>query len=268
MTKIFDSSGYVEGNTKHHYGVTIDLNNPTTGVVSNNDIPWLHEMFDDAIDLAWEEHKVECNKDQHDECGYEGYGTMLIGAWQAIDLKPLSKFERIKVEKAALFKVGDTAFALWFDADGKRILADVGDDSNSPKKPADLKEQFSAIVGETTTQVVWSTTVRRVHAMCSPCYPGQADVKPPHETFKVGDIVRHTKGSKAVANGYILYAQKAMDMVVLREAERANTAAEWKLCVTYVDTPGDKEGIDIEIDQLELVDGYLAYDLPSDYYKE
>jgi hypothetical protein len=39
----------------------------------------------------------------------------------------------------------------------------------------DQTGEYSAIVGEIYTQVVWSRTTKKC-ALCSPCYPGQADL--------------------------------------------------------------------------------------------
>ena len=148
--------------TIQHYGVTVDLEKPTTGVVQNNHVEWLHE--EQGIDLAWEEHVKECKgqcgacdcrhegeedkececegvedhqhdpTDSHDYCGPDTQGTLLIGSWKK-------------------------------DAEGL-----YEPDPDAPNA------EFAAIVGEVYTQVVWSKTVVRVKSLCSPCYPGQADV--------------------------------------------------------------------------------------------
>lgn len=156
--------------TKRHYGVTIDLDEPTTGVITNHVPEFLGDAICDGIDLAWEEHretcKGECNQcrcnhegdkcscsphfglrngvtqdhaydpceDEHDGCGPDERGDVLIGSWKK-------------------------------DADGKW----------EPDPDAEGAE-YAAIVREIYTQVVWSKTVVRVRSLCSPCFPGQADV--------------------------------------------------------------------------------------------
>ena len=139
--RTYTSSGYRDENSTYHYGVTIRHDTPTTGVISNNAIEWLHEETADGIDLSWEnrlsdfeqEHGREPTDEERDDAwmGFDwGSSTYLIGSWTK-------------------------------SADG------VYD----PDKSGD----FSAIVGEIYTQVVWSKTVTRA-ALCSPCFPGQADI--------------------------------------------------------------------------------------------
>ena len=171
--RTYTSSGYVDKKQGviSHYGVVIDAEKPTTGVVSINSAEYIDdEMFGgDAIDLAWEEHQAECkgmcaechcshydggcdchfplwnarpdsstSKDheydptgEHDGCGPEERGTILIGSWKK-------------------------------DEDGLWV--------------ADESGEYSAIVGETDIQVVWSRHVKHGVNLCSPCYPGQADL--------------------------------------------------------------------------------------------
>jgi hypothetical protein len=64
----------------NHYGITIDTENPITGVLTNWKAEWLEEdIFENAIDLAWEDHLEECKEEDHDFCGPEERGTVLIG---------------------------------------------------------------------------------------------------------------------------------------------------------------------------------------------
>jgi hypothetical protein len=83
----YKSWGKTDGKRATHYGVAIDLDKPTTGVVSLNSVEHiLDELYNgDAIDLAWEEHLSECEKDDHDRCGPDERGTILIGAWKKGD---------------------------------------------------------------------------------------------------------------------------------------------------------------------------------------
>ncbi len=142
MTKEYTTSGYRTPTTICHYGVTIQRDQPTTGVIHNHSVEFLSdEIFDvDSIDLAWEDHLADCDDEDHDHCGPDSMGTVLIGGW-------------IK------------------DSDGRY----------SPDK----ESEYSAIVGEVNTQVVWSRHTDRA-ALCSPCYPGQADLETP------GDVLAFT----------------------------------------------------------------------------
>lgn len=67
---------------KMHYGVSIDTDKPTTGVLANNKVEWLGDELMDGIDLAWEEHLKECKEDEHDRCGPDQQGDILIGTWK------------------------------------------------------------------------------------------------------------------------------------------------------------------------------------------
>ena len=40
----------------------------------------------------------------------------------------------------------------------------------------DFNGEYAAIVRESVVQVVYSKYVTKVYSLCSPCYPGQADV--------------------------------------------------------------------------------------------
>ena len=138
--RIYTSSGYVEGTTTHHYGVTLDHNEPTTGVMIAHHSMALLDSTYDGIDLAQEEHEAECDICQGIEegsicdwadAGYER-GTVLAGDW--------------KKDEGGLWDP---------DKDGTK--------------------GYSAIVGETYAQIVWSKYTTRAR-LCSPCFPGQCDL--------------------------------------------------------------------------------------------
>ena len=132
-----------ENGVINHYGVLLDLNTPTTGVYSNNQIEFLMDELYDGINLTFEEwfedHIITCENCQNDEyCDelefYESYNdTYLIGSW----IK--NKYNLYEPDKSG---------------------------------------EYSAIVGEIYTQVIWSKYFGR-GALCSPCYPGQVDVDTP-----------------------------------------------------------------------------------------
>lgn len=147
----YTTSGYRSGDPINnptgstcHYGVTVHHDKPTTGVIQNNAIEWLHDETMEGIDITWEtwlaefedEHGREPNDEERDDandgCSCSEY---LIGDWN---------------------KCSDGTYA---------------PSKHGPKG-------FSAMVGEIYTQVIWSKTTERC-ALCSPCFPGQADIGTP-----------------------------------------------------------------------------------------
>lgn len=162
----FTSWGKKQGTSASHWGVSLDLTKPTTGVFNLSTPEFIgDEMFaQGAIDLAWEEHVEECkgmcsqcrcnhegdkcdcysfssrpivagheydpDEDEHEGCGPQERGTVLIGSWKK-------------------------------DEDGKYVPDESG--------------EYAAICNEIYGQVVWSRHVKHC-APCSPCYPGQADL--------------------------------------------------------------------------------------------
>lgn len=63
----------------------------------------------------------------------------------------------------------------WWDSSQDTML--IGDwikDKND-QYDYDPNGEYAAIVNETTVQVIYSKHVRKNVALCSPCYPGQAD---------------------------------------------------------------------------------------------
>jgi hypothetical protein len=141
----YTSSGFREGTKAYVYGVTLDTEIPTTGVIGNNEIcQFISDEIcsGDAIDLGWEdaiaefeaEHGREPDDDETDEMAMcDVSGPHLIGDWKQND-------------DDGLWEPDETGSA-----------------------------GFSALVREDVTQVLWSKTVTRANH-CSPCYPGQADI--------------------------------------------------------------------------------------------
>ncbi len=196
--RTYTSWGSKQGRAASHWGVKVDLDKPTTGVVQNNHVEFLYEDADQGIDLAWEEHLAECRgqcskchcnhdsppvpdegaepdngkcecyratpghaydpSDDHDGCGPEEQGTVLAGSW--VKVYPPGHPEHTTL-----------------DAWGKRIF-EVGSKPNLYGYVPDREGEYAAIVGEIYAQVVWSKRVVRVRSLCSPCFPGQADVDP------------------------------------------------------------------------------------------
>ena len=72
--------------TVNHWGVWVSSDTPITGVESNNRIFWLGEELNNGIDLAYEEHILECDQCQKDETceiveNWEYSEDILIGDW-------------------------------------------------------------------------------------------------------------------------------------------------------------------------------------------
>lgn len=131
----------------------IENPDPITGVINlnNTNMAFSEELYD-CINATWEdafeEHRktcknINCRKGDHedfkDTWDEDGSDTRLVGQWQ--------------IDENGCWAPNKTV------AEGQT---------------EDLP--YAAIVRETVAQVVWSATTVRVRAMCSPCYPGQADL--------------------------------------------------------------------------------------------
>lgn len=145
-----------------HYGFTVNSDSPVTGVVQNNRIEFLdEEMFGDgAIDLAWVEHRENCKGQcEHCHCNHDGE-KCFCGHKGTHEYEP----QEDEHEFCGPESSGDVLIGSWKLVDGKYEPDETGD--------------YAAIVRESVTQVVWSKTTKKA-ALCSPCYPGQADLDTP-----------------------------------------------------------------------------------------
>ena len=150
MTREYTSWGWRDKDNKvsSHYSMLIDHDTPVTGVIQANTVEWLSdEIFGgDSVDLGWEEYLAEFEAEHGREPTDE------------------------ENDEASMGMEGSTHL--------------IGDWRKLPKgayeEVKDGPKGFSAIVGETYTQVVWSKTTTRA-ALCSPCFPGQADIGTPGE---------------------------------------------------------------------------------------
>lgn len=71
----------------NHWGVYVDSEKPITGVLLARDPEWLLDIaYDSGIDLGWEEHLKECDREEHDFCE-AGEAFFLIGFRQCLDGK-------------------------------------------------------------------------------------------------------------------------------------------------------------------------------------
>lgn len=150
--------------TVYHWGKWVDSEVPTTGVVdSNSPAHLMEEVFSDsAINLSFERSWKEF---------YRGK----LGAYQKVrgrenkapSARLVAKWEDEHSEEYNMGAYGSGETYLI----GKWIV-----DSEGEYAP-DLEGEYAAIVNfdSFTVQVVHSKWVRRC-ALCSPCYPGQADL--------------------------------------------------------------------------------------------
>lgn len=121
--------------TTNHYGKFVDSEVPVTGVHSIHDIDWEWYDFGEEICLTCMEIADKMSVGDSLEDGMDDY--------------PECDSSHTKI-------IGG-----WIEV-------------NRLYEP-DKTSEFSAIVRETTIQVVWSTTLHR-GALCSPCYPGEVDL--------------------------------------------------------------------------------------------
>lgn len=122
---------------KNHYGVWVDEKTPITGVISSHNVEWIHNEVYDSIDLLLESHIAECNDCLNDlDCDILEY-------WE------LDGDNTILIGK-------------WFK-------------NNDGLYEPDSEGEYSALWSGNIIQVVHSKFVSR-NTLCSPCYPGQADI--------------------------------------------------------------------------------------------
>lgn len=122
----------------NHYGHTVNSEIPVTGVLSSNSIAW--EWVNDDTCLTCEDIYKDIQEDESiDEDDKE------------------SECDSVGCDSAHTKIMGD-----WIkDSNGKYIPDETG--------------EFSAIINESTVQVVWSKFTTTGN-LCSPCYPGQVDL--------------------------------------------------------------------------------------------
>lgn len=135
-----NDSIYVERNgVYNHWGIWVDPETPITGVISNNQvIQFLVDEIFDGIDLDWIEHVESSEHDLDDP-----------------DYCDICEF--------------------WDMSQSTILIGDWIRDSNG-LYDYDPMGEYAAIVRESTTQVVYSKYTRKA-GLCSPCYPGQADME-------------------------------------------------------------------------------------------
>ena len=155
----------------NHYGVTVDSEEPTTGVFQNNRVDWLGDEMAGGTDLdylsAYDDvvadriSKIQNLIDGYDHChDYSRLQALVLdldGDVPELDClesnQSIIGFHQVKVKEDAWH---------WFDNLGYGYAPDP-------------EAEYSAIIGEVYTQVVKSKWAIK-GALCSPCYPGQVDV--------------------------------------------------------------------------------------------
>lgn len=116
------------------------MNSPIVGVISSHNVAW--EFVDDEICPTCEE-------------AYE------------------------EIEISGMDEADIDAFACTIECfDHTKLIGDWKKDADGLYEP-DTEKEFAAIITSSSfncVQVVWSKYTREVRAMCSPCFPGQADL--------------------------------------------------------------------------------------------
>lgn len=139
----------------NHWGIWVDPSKPITGVIALNQVSQFvgdQISMSNAIDLAYIEAKNEFIREFQNKIAKE------TGIFRMPTDQELEEFNN-EVEDLQ----GDWLIGSWkLDQFGKYEHDEDG--------------EFSAIVREDVVQVIWSKYVTKCSNLCSPCYPGQADV--------------------------------------------------------------------------------------------
>ena len=154
--RVYNSSGYTQGNTRQHWGIVANRETPCTGVLSLNSAPdWLFDEQCNGIDLGYEDAHADWEAAHRDECEDIAAGEEC--SCESPDFGP--------------------------DCSGPRLIGAWKQDSQGRWEPDELDPAhngYAAIIRESVVQVVWSKHTTRAR-MCSPCYPGQADLDSPDD---------------------------------------------------------------------------------------
>jgi hypothetical protein len=136
--------------TVNHYGKWVDQSVPVTGVISFNDVSQFvsDEIQSNGIDLQYEEALQEFLTAYNNEHNCEP------------DDEAMDEFNN----------------SMDGCDSGDYLIGDWCKDRDGLYEP-DKEEGYSAIVRESVVQVVWSKYVTTCKSLCSPCYPGQCDVR-------------------------------------------------------------------------------------------
>lgn len=150
----------------NHWGITVDSGKPITGVISCNSAEWLSEESQNGIDLGYEQY-IEQARSEHEHYPRRGFGEGGPGC---------------NCEDSTECSCGgcETCDSLGEDyddcGDGTYLIGSWKTADDGKYEP-DTSGEYAAIyrAGSNVTQVVWSKFASRA-ALCSPCYPGQANL--------------------------------------------------------------------------------------------
>jgi len=138
----------MENKMVNHWGKWVNPDVPVTGVISLNDV--IQFVSDELT-----------------------FGTNLTAADALQDYieSHINHYNR-KPNRISIDKFWDQ----WEDQPSDNwIIGDWKKDKDGLYEP-DITGEYAAIVRESVVQVIWSKYVTKVKNLCSPCYPGQADV--------------------------------------------------------------------------------------------
>jgi hypothetical protein len=124
--------------TTNHYGKWVSNDKPITGVIGINELGqvFFDELYSNGINLTYEEY-IRDNPEN------------------------LTREELDNLD-------------FWDSSSDTFLIGDWIKDKND-QYDYDPKGEYAAIVNEDTVQVIYSKYIRENVALCSPCYPGQAD---------------------------------------------------------------------------------------------
>ncbi len=124
--------------TVNHWGKWVSSDKPITGVIGINELgqAFFDELYSNGIDITYEEY-IEDNPED------------------------LTQDELDNMD-------------CWDSSQDTYLIGDWIKDENGQYN-YDPNGEYAAIVNEQTVQVIYSIHIRNNVALCSPCYPGQAD---------------------------------------------------------------------------------------------
>lgn len=132
----------------NHWGKWVDTEKPTTGVISLNAVvQFVSDEMYNGINLTAENAEKEYRQAHFEKYHHHPNSISMQKFWDQ-----------------------------WEDqGDDNWIIGSWKKDSEGLYEP-DESGEYAAIVREDVVQVVFSKYVTKVKSLCSPCYPGQADV--------------------------------------------------------------------------------------------
>lgn len=157
---------------RNHYGCSVDSEKPVVGVVTNHQPEFLCEdISSHGIDIDLEEYLSSCESGNDEEAVVDIWesGAMIVG-FKEWDYKTHFSNPDMTTADVLAFIY---QFQPWAIVVGDKVFV-----------PDDVWD-YQAICGDVCTQVLKSKFVQRA-SLCSPCFPGQADLDTP------GDFLTYT----------------------------------------------------------------------------